>query len=142
MRRMPELDLIQKIAVFALPLVLAITVHEAAHGYAARFFGDRTAELLGRLTLNPIKHIDPVGTVLIPLLLIVSGSGFIFGWAKPVPVAARNFRKPAQHMAWVAAAGPGSNLAMALAWALLFQLALGPLASIGSAAAGLASTLR
>lgn len=134
---MPELNLLQKIAVFALPLVFAITVHEAAHGYAARYFGDRTAELLGRLTLNPLKHIDPLGTVIIPLLLIVSGSGFVFGWAKPVPVSAGRFKHPARHMAWVAAAGPGANLAMALSWALLLKMAVGPLAPLGTISTGL-----
>ena len=91
---MNELNLIQKIAVYSLPLLFAITVHEAAHGYAARRLGDRTAEMLGRLTLNPIKHIDPVGTLLVPIILLMSGAGFIFGWAKPVPVSPRNFKNP------------------------------------------------
>lgn len=134
---MPDLTIVQKIAVFALPLVFAITVHEAAHGYAARSFGDRTAETLGRLTLNPLNHVDPLGTVVIPLLLLVSGSGFIFGWAKPVPVVTRHFRKPARDMAWVAAAGPGANLAMAFAWAVLLRFTAGPLAPLGGIAVGL-----
>jgi len=134
---MPELNIIQKIAVYALPLVFAITVHEASHGFAAKRFGDRTAELLGRLTLNPIKHIDPVGTVLVPLLLIAVGSPMVFGWAKPVPVAVRNFKNPRRDMAVVAAAGPASNIAMALGWALVLRLALGPLADMGNIAMGL-----
>jgi Zn-dependent protease len=134
---MPELNIIQKIAVYALPLVFAITVHEASHGFAAKRFGDRTAELLGRLTLNPIKHIDPMGTVLVPLLLIAIGSPMVFGWAKPVPVAARNFKNPRRDMAVVAAAGPASNIVMALGWALVLRLAMGPLAELGNIAMGL-----
>ncbi len=131
---MTELNLIQKIAIYALPLLFAITVHEAAHGYAARRLGDRTAEMLGRLTLNPIKHIDPMGTLLVPMLLLMSGTGFIFGWAKPVPVSPRNFKNPGKDMAIVAAAGPASNLVMALFWAVIMRLVAGPLSSIGSLA--------
>lgn len=120
---MEEFNLIQKIAIYALPVLLAITVHEAAHAYTARHFGDNTAYQQGRMTLNPLKHIDPVGTVLLPLLTLVMG-GFLFGWAKPVPVNFGNLRKPKEQMRWVAAAGPASNLAMALAWGLLLKLAL------------------
>lgn len=131
---MTELNLIQKIAIYALPLLFAITVHEAAHGYAARRLGDRTAQMLGRLTLNPIKHIDPVGTLLVPMLLLMSGAGFIFGWAKPVPVSPRNFKNPGKDMAIVAAAGPASNLVMALFWAVIMRLVAGPLSGIGNLA--------
>ena len=113
-------NIIYLIAVNAIPLLLAITLHEAAHGYAARMFGDRTAEMLGRISLNPIKHIDPVGTLLIPALTLAYG-GFFFGWAKPVPVNFNNLRHPKTDMIWVAAAGPASNLVMAMAWALLFH---------------------
>ncbi len=125
---MQELSLIQSILLFAVPAVFAITVHEAAHGYAARMFGDRTAEVLGRLTLNPLKHIDPIGTVLVPLGLLVmskmTGAPLVlFGWAKPVPVGTRNLRNPQRDMAIVAAAGPASNLAMATGWTLLLAIA-------------------
>ena len=106
-----------------LPVLLAITVHEAAHGYAARHYGDRTAEMMGRLTLNPIKHIDPVGTILVPALMFMF-TPFLFGWAKPVPVNFDRLRNPKRDMLWVAAAGPGVNLLMAFGWALLFKLAL------------------
>ncbi|BAU47765.1 peptidase M50 [Sulfurifustis variabilis] len=112
------LTLPQFIAVAVLPLLFAITVHEAAHGWAAKRLGDPTAQRLGRLTLNPIKHIDPFGTVLVPGLLLLFG-GFIFGWAKPVPVTWENLRQPKRDMALVAAAGPGANLLMALLWALV-----------------------
>ena len=118
-----ELTLVQKIAVWALPVVFAITVHEAAHGFAARALGDRTAQMLGRLSLNPIRHIDPVGTILVPGLLLLLG-GFLFGWAKPVPVDYRNLKNPRRDMAIVAAAGPLSNGLMALGWGLLLKLAL------------------
>jgi Zn-dependent protease len=113
---MDPYNLIIKICVNAIPLVLAITLHEAAHGYVARMFGDNTAYMLGRVTLNPAKHIDPVGTIAFPLLSMAIG-GFFFGWAKPVPVNFANLRKPKQDMFWVAAAGPASNAAQALAWA-------------------------
>ena len=124
---MQNLTLIQSILLFALPAVFAITVHEAAHGFAARHFGDRTAEVLGRLTLNPIKHIDPIGTVLVPLGLLVlsktTGAPLVlFGWAKPVPVGTRNLRNPQRDMALVAAAGPASNLAMAAGWTVLLAV--------------------
>jgi Zn-dependent protease len=121
---MDDWNLIQKIAIYALPVLLAITVHEAAHGYAARHFGDRTAEMLGRLTLNPLKHIDPIGTMLIPAIALALG-GFLFGWAKPVPVDTRNLRQPKRDMLWVAAAGPAANLLMAIGWVLMLKLAAG-----------------
>jgi Zn-dependent protease len=113
-----ELTIIQKIAVYAIPILFAITVHEASHGYAAKYFGDNTAEKLGRITLNPFKHIDPFGTLLLPALTIMLG-GILFGWAKPVPVNFANLRQPKQDMLWVAAAGPMSNFVMAIFWAML-----------------------
>lgn len=109
-------NLIQTFAVYALPILFAITLHEAAHAYAARHFGDNTAFMQGRMSLNPIKHIDPVGTLLIPIVLFFIGSPFLFGYAKPVPVEFRNLRNPKRDMAWVALAGPGANLVMALMW--------------------------
>lgn len=116
--------LIQGIAIAALPVILAITLHEAAHGYAARHFGDPTAWMEGRITANPLKHIDPVGTIVVPLLiLLVSTGGFLFGWAKPVPVNFGNLRNPKRDMFWVAAAGPGANLVMALFWAAILKMA-------------------
>ena len=118
-------QLVQTIAIFALPVILAITLHEAAHGYVARHFGDMTAYAQGRVSLNPVRHIDIVGTIVVPLLiLLVSRGVFLFGWAKPVPVNYSALRSPKQHMAWVAAAGPAANLAMSLAWAILLKLAL------------------
>ncbi|CCE24861.1 site-2 protease family protein [Methylotuvimicrobium alcaliphilum] len=116
---MNELSLIQRIIVWVIPVIFAITVHEAAHGWVAKKYGDNTAKMLGRLTLNPLKHIDPVGTILLPGILLLTGTGFIFGWAKPVPVDARNFKNPRQDMAVVALAGPVSNLLMAVGWALI-----------------------
>lgn len=126
---MQNLTLIQSILLFAVPAIFAITVHEAAHGFAARYFGDRTAEVLGRLTLNPIKHIDPIGTVLVPLGLLVMSKAtgaplVLFGWAKPVPVGTRNLRNPQRDMAMVAAAGPASNLAMAAGWTAVLAAAV------------------
>jgi Zn-dependent protease len=119
-------QLIQTVAVYALPVLFAITVHEAAHGYAARHFGDDTAWKLGRVTLNPIPHIDPMGTILMPLLLYFATSGaFLFGYAKPVPVRFGNLRNPKRDMIWVALAGPGANLGMALLWGILFYLLQG-----------------
>jgi Zn-dependent protease len=119
-------NLIQTIAIYALPVIFAITVHEAAHGYVARYFGDNTAWVLGRVTLNPIKHIDLVGTILMPVLLYVATAGtFLFGYAKPVPVRFGNLRKPKQHMIWVALAGPGANFLQALLWGVLLYLANG-----------------
>ncbi|MDH5357693.1 MAG: site-2 protease family protein [Gammaproteobacteria bacterium] len=121
---MADFSLIQKIIVWALPVLFAITAHEVAHGWVALKLGDRTAQMMGRLTLNPLKHIDPVGTLLIPGLLLMVG-GFIFGWAKPVPVTFQNLRRPKSDMAWVALAGPMANFIMAIIWALLAKLGLG-----------------
>jgi len=115
-------QLIQTITIAAIPILFAITLHEAAHGYVARHFGDNTAYLQGRISLNPIRHIDPVGTILLPLLTLMLG-GILFGWAKPVPVNFGALRNPKKDMLWVAIAGPASNLAMALGWALMFKLA-------------------
>ena len=116
-----ELTYVQKIAIYALPVIFAITVHEAAHGFAARYFGDMTAEREGRITLNPLKHIDPIGTILLPALTLLVG-GILFGWAKPVPVNFSRLRHPKRDMLWVAAAGPASNFVMALFWALIIKL--------------------
>lgn len=117
-------NIIQTIAIYAIPVVFAITVHEAAHGYVARYFGDNTAWSLGRVTLNPIKHIDPIGTIAMPLMLYIATSGtFLFGYAKPVPVRFGNLRKPKQHMVWVALAGPGANFMQALLWGAVFYMA-------------------
>ena len=112
-------DLIQTFSVYALPIVFAITLHEAAHAYAAKYFGDNTAYAQGRMSLNPIKHIDPIGTLLIPVALYFAGSPFLFGYAKPVPVQFGNLRNPKKQMAFVAFAGPLANLVMALMWMLL-----------------------
>ncbi len=113
----------QTIAIYALPVLFAITLHEAAHGYVARHFGDMTAHAQGRISLNPIRHIDLIGTVIVPLI-ILTFSKYLFGWAKPVPVNYSALRKPRQHMAWVAAAGPAANLAMAVLWVLLLRVAI------------------
>lgn len=120
---MSNLSLLQQITIWALPILFAITVHEVAHGWVARHFGDRTAEMMGRLTLNPVKHIDPVGTIIVPLALLAMG-GFIFGWAKPVPVAQQNLRNPRRDMAIVAAAGPISNILQAIIWGVIAKLAV------------------
>jgi Zn-dependent protease len=114
-------NVIQEIAVYAIPVLFAITVHEAAHGYVARMFGDNTAYVLGRVTLNPVKHIDPLGTIVIPLAMVLM-TGFMFGWAKPVPVDWGSLRKPKRDMIWVAAAGPSANLLMAILWALVYRV--------------------
>ncbi|MDD3018577.1 MAG: site-2 protease family protein [Comamonas sp.] len=119
-------QLIQTVLIYALPVLFSITIHEAAHGYVARYFGDHTASMLGRITLNPLKHIDPVGTILMPLLLYFATSGaFLFGYAKPVPVNFGNLRHPKRDMVWVALAGPLSNLLQALLWLALFIVLLG-----------------
>lgn len=116
------LTTVQRIAVTAIPMILAITVHEAAHGYVARYYGDMTAHQLGRITLNPLRHIDLVGTVIVPSITMLVG-GIFFGWAKPVPVNFMKLRNPKRDMLWVAAAGPGANLAMAFLWAIAIQFA-------------------
>jgi Zn-dependent protease len=140
-----ELNLVQVIAIYALPVIFAITLHEAAHGYVARHFGDMTAYMEGRVSLNPLRHIDPFGTIALPLILLgltkLFGGGIIFGWAKPVPVNFANLRHPKRDMLWVAAAGPLSNFAMALIWAVLVKIGLSmqgnslslPLALMGAA---------
>lgn len=139
-------SIIQGIAIYALPVIFAITMHEAAHGYIAKQFGDFTAFNEGRISLNPVRHIDLIGTILVPLSLFVLskvtvGAGFLFGWAKPVPVNFSNLRHPKRDMLWVAAAGPGANLLMAFFWALMIKLAIfmpessfaGPLKLMGEA---------
>jgi Zn-dependent protease len=126
---------LETIVLGVVPVVLAITLHEAAHGYVARLFGDQTAWMLGRVTLNPIKHVDLVGTILLPGVLLLMKAPFLFGWAKPVPVNFGNLRNPKRDMLWVAAAGPGANFAMAFLWALLLKATLpgGMLSSPGLA---------
>jgi Zn-dependent protease len=141
-----DLNLLQVIAIYALPVILAITLHEAAHGYVAMRFGDMTAYAAGRVSLNPIRHIDPVGTIALPLALLAiakmfGGAGMLFGWAKPVPVNFANLNHPKRDMLWVAAAGPLSNLAMALMWAAAVKIGISmpgtyfslPLALMGAA---------
>lgn len=118
---MDELTLIQKVVVWVIPVIFAITIHEVAHGWVAKQYGDKTAWMLGRLTLNPLKHIDPIGTILVPGLMLAF-TGFVFGWAKPVPVNIRNLRNPKHDMAIVALAGPVANLLMAVGWALFARL--------------------
>jgi Zn-dependent protease len=121
--------LVQTISIYALPVIFGITLHEAAHGYVAKHFGDTTAYVLGRVSLNPVRHIDLVRTIIVPLAILLvtswgAGQGMLFGWAKPVPVNYHALRKPKRDMMWVAAAGPAANLAMALGWALTAKLAL------------------
>ena len=122
-------SLVQTVAIYALPVLFAITLHEAAHGYVARHFGDMTAHAQGRISLNPMRHIDPIGTIIVPILILLLtrnlvAGGLLFGWAKPVPVNYSALRKPRQHMALVAAAGPVANLIMALIWALVLKFSL------------------
>jgi Zn-dependent protease len=133
------LDTVPKIAVSAIPMIFAITVHEAAHGYVARYFGDMTAHQQGRISLNPIRHIDPIGTIIVPSITMLVG-GMFFGWAKPVPVNFMKLRHPKRDMLWVAAAGPGANLIMAFLWALVIKFSAAvpqefalPLALMGAA---------
>ena len=119
-------QLIQTVLIYALPVLFAITIHEAAHGYAARHFGDNTAAMMGRITLNPIKHIDPIGTILMPLMLYFATSGaFLFGYAKPVPVRFDHLRNPKRDMIWVALAGPASNFVQAVLWGLALIIMVG-----------------
>ena len=106
----------QTLLIWVIPVLLAITLHEAAHGWTASKFGDHTARMMGRVTLNPVKHIDPVGTIIVPLALLIMSTGFIFGWAKPVPINFNALRSPKSGMIWVALAGPGANLIMAIGW--------------------------
>jgi Zn-dependent protease len=128
------MSVIREILIWAVPVILAITVHEAAHGYVARHFGDPTAEKAGRISLDPFRHIDPMGTVIVPLCIFVfsymAGNPWTFGWAKPVPVDFRRLRNPKADMLWVAAAGPFSNLVMALIWAVIFALIAGKVPQI------------
>ncbi len=130
-------SLIQTITVYALPVLFGITLHEAAHGYVARMFGDPTAYQAGRVSLNPIRHVDMVGTIIVPLVLLFStklmgGAGILFGWAKPVPVDWSRLNKPKRDMLWVALAGPASNLVMAIIWAVELRLLMGAGSSMGS----------
>jgi len=120
---MQALNTIQLLAVIVLPVLFAITVHEAAHGWMASRLGDQTARMLGRVTINPLKHIDPVGTILVPLATFML-TGFLFGWAKPVPINGRNLNNPRRDMALVALAGPGANLLMAVVWGLVVRLGI------------------
>ncbi len=131
-------SLIQTLAIYAIPVLLAITLHEAAHGYVARHFGDPTAYLAGRISLNPLRHVDPVGTILVPGAILmasklIGGSAMLFGWAKPVPVDFARLRHPKKDMLWVAAAGPGTNLLMAVGWAALLKLVVSAEPSYASA---------
>ena len=123
LQALSDLNMVQRVAIYALPVIFAITVHEAAHGYAARHFGDMTAAAEGRISLNPLRHIDPIGTLLIPGITLLVG-GILFGWAKPVPVNFGRLRHPKRDMFWVAAAGPGANLVMVLLWAMAIRLSL------------------
>lgn len=116
-----SISIVQKIIIYLLPLVFAITVHEASHAFVADKYGDNTAKVMGRLSLNPLRHIDPVGTILFPIIGIALG-GFIFGWAKPIPINYAKLHDPKKNILWIALAGPVSNLAMALIWALVLKL--------------------
>lgn len=115
------MGLMEKIILFAIPVIFAITLHEAAHGYVAKYFGDLTAYAQGRVSLNPLRHIDPIGTILVPLIFLLLPGNFLFGWAKPVPVNFNALRDPKKDMLWVAAAGPGANLLMVIVWALVLK---------------------
>lgn len=115
------MGLLEKIILFAIPVIFAITLHEAAHGYVAKYFGDLTAYAQGRVSLNPLRHIDPIGTILVPLIFLLLPGNFLFGWAKPVPVNFNALRDPKKDMLWVAAAGPGANLLMVIVWALVLK---------------------
>ena len=124
-----EFNLVQTIAIYAIPVIFAITLHEAAHGYVARYFGDLTAWRLGRISLNPVRHIDLVGTIVVPLVILVTSklfgsAGILFGWAKPVPVDFHALRRPKRDMLWVAVAGPAANFLMAFGWAMVLKLAI------------------
>jgi Zn-dependent protease len=130
---MEELSLLQRVAVWVIPVLFAITVHETAHGWMALRLGDPTAKMLGRLSLNPLRHIDPVGTILVPGVLLLLG-GFLFGWARPVPITWQNLHHPRRDTALVAAAGPLSNLLMALLWVLVIRFGL----MIGTSSDGMA----
>lgn len=129
---MDPYNVLIKVLVYALPVIFAITLHEAAHGYVARHFGDSTAYMLGRVSLNPIRHIDPIGTILLPIVTLLL-SGFMFGWAKPVPVNFNNLRNPKADSLWVAAAGPASNIAQALIWAAVARVLLAVVSPTGLA---------
>ncbi|MCC2645534.1 MAG: site-2 protease family protein [Burkholderiales bacterium] len=120
---MLSLSIIQKIAIYVLPMIFAITLHEAAHAFVANKYGDNTAKMLGRLSLNPLRHIDPIGTVLFPLIGIAFG-GFIFGWAKPVPINFSRLHNPKPNLFWIACSGPSSNLVQALIWGLILKLSI------------------
>lgn len=126
---MVSLNIVQKIAIWAIPVVFAITLHEVAHGLVAYRLGDPTAKMVGRLTLNPLKHVDPIGTIAVPLIMLLLPGGFLFGWAKPVPIGVNNLRNRRRDMALVSAAGPFANLLMAIFWALVVRLGYGLLSA-------------
>src|SRR5699024_7263926 len=119
---MPDINTIQKIAIWVVPALFAITLHEVAHGFVASRLGDPTAKMMGRLTVNPIKHVDLVGTIIVPLVMLLLPGGFIFGWAKPVPIGVNNLDNPRRDMALVGVAGPVANFLMAIVWALVIRL--------------------
>ncbi len=127
----------QTLLIWVIPVLLAITLHEAAHGWMASKFGDHTARMLGRVTLNPVKHIDPVGTIVVPLALLIMSTGFIFGWAKPVPINFNALRSPKSGMIWVALAGPGANLIMAIGWIFIAILSINIPVMLKMAGAGI-----
>ena len=114
----------QTLLIYIIPLLFAITLHEAAHGWTASKLGDHTARMMCRVTLDPTKHIDPIGTIAIPLVLLLSSSGFIFGWAKPVPINFNALRNGKNGMIWVALAGPGANIVMAVCWLFVMIIAI------------------